>query len=121
MILDVARRMECRRSKEDRRASRLNSGMKTLVDTKPRKVSHGANLSEELPAASGWSGAMVMIDKCCGMCGTWRLSAIARPLEDTSTSSEPQGYLPTLISRSRIFSCTATGQVCVLEDPDKLV
>ena len=50
-----------------------------------------------------------MIDKCCGMWGTWRLSAIARPLEDTSTSSEPHGYLPTLTSRSRILICKTTG------------
>lgn len=53
-----------------------------------------------------------MMDRCCGMWGTWRLSAIAKPLEDTSTSSEPQGYLPTLTSRSRILTCTTIGHGC---------
>ena len=106
LTLEVARRIECRRSKEDRCASLLNSGMKTLVPTKPRTVSHGAKTSDVPPAPSGWSGVIVMIDRWCGMCGTWRLSAIAKPLEETSTSSDPHGYLPTLISRSRILICT---------------
>jgi hypothetical protein len=88
--------------------------MNTLVATKPRTVSQGANTSEVLPAPSGWSGVMVMMDRWQGMWGTWRLSAMAKPLEETSTSREPQGYLPTFTSRSLIFTCIGTLRISVL-------
>ena len=101
--------MEWRLSKEDLWASRLKSGMNTLVATKPRRVSQGANASLAFSRASGWSGVIVMMDRWWGMWGAWRLSAMASPLEDTSTSSDPHGYLPTLTSKSLIFTCNPCG------------